>query len=152
MDLDFTPAKERSLNNMYVKDIRDERSPGGVGSAKVWDRVDFTGGDTESVRRGGRRVGDLGAGDGLRSRALVDLHARARDRALDQPERTGDALEANFPCRCYADHPRTRRAIEGRHHVGHAPRVKINVAWEIVARRHARGRRSRRSARHAPRD
>lgn len=52
MGLDFTPARQRSLNNMYVKDVRvsDLMADGIV--AQAWDRVDFSKPDNQSVRRG----------------------------------------------------------------------------------------------------
>jgi protein arginine N-methyltransferase 1 len=52
MGLDFTPALERSLNNMYVKDVRvsDLMADGIV--AQTWDRVDLSKADNQSVRRG----------------------------------------------------------------------------------------------------
>lgn len=52
MGLDFTPARQRSLNNMYVKDVRvsDLMADGIV--AQAWDRVDFSQPDNQSVRRG----------------------------------------------------------------------------------------------------
>jgi len=52
MGLDFTPAQQRSLNNMYVKDVRvsDLMADGIV--AQAWDRVDFSKPDNQSVRRG----------------------------------------------------------------------------------------------------
>lgn len=52
MDLDFAPAKQRSLNNMYVEDLRvSDLLADGV-PAQVWDRVDFGSADLSSVRRG----------------------------------------------------------------------------------------------------
>jgi phospholipid N-methyltransferase len=52
MGLDFTPARQRSLNNMYVKDLRvsDLMADGIV--AQAWDRVDLSQPDNASVRRG----------------------------------------------------------------------------------------------------
>jgi protein arginine N-methyltransferase 1 len=52
MGLDFTPALQRSLNNMYVKDVRvsDCMADGIV--AQTWDRVDLAQPDNSSVRRG----------------------------------------------------------------------------------------------------
>jgi phospholipid N-methyltransferase len=52
MGLDFTPARQRSLNNMYVKDVRvsDLMADGIV--AQAWDRVDLSQPDNASVRRG----------------------------------------------------------------------------------------------------
>jgi SAM-dependent methyltransferase len=52
MGLDFTPARQRSINNMYVKDVRvsDLMADGIV--AQMWDHVDFSKADNPSVRRG----------------------------------------------------------------------------------------------------
>lgn len=52
LKLDFTPAKERGLNNMYVKDVRVSDLLGGLKGAREWDRIDFTAADNASVRRG----------------------------------------------------------------------------------------------------
>lgn len=52
MGLDFSPALQRSLNNMYVKDVRvsDLMADGVV--AQTWDHVDLSKPDNQSVRRG----------------------------------------------------------------------------------------------------
>lgn len=50
--LDYAPAKQRSLHNMYVEELRvsDLYADGIV--AQAWDRVDFTDANETSVRRG----------------------------------------------------------------------------------------------------
>jgi len=52
MGLDFTPARQRSVNNMYVKDVRvsDLFADGVV--AQTWDHVDLLQPDNQSVRHG----------------------------------------------------------------------------------------------------
>ncbi len=47
-DIDWSPARIRSVNNMYVKTF----APKDLLSAKAWDTVDFLNGKPESVRKG----------------------------------------------------------------------------------------------------
>lgn len=52
MDVDFTPAKQRSLNNMYVKEARVSDLYADGLMAQPWDRVELSLPDNSSVRRG----------------------------------------------------------------------------------------------------
>ncbi len=132
MDLDFAPARERSLNNMYVKEIREADLFGGVRSAKVWDRADFTSGDVESVRRGGA---DWEISEPVTIYGL----------ALWWTCTLAPAIELSTSPSAPATHWKqiflsaaTPIALERgeRLKVGISsdtrPRVKLNVAWEIV--------------------
>lgn len=132
MDLDFTPAKERSLNNMYVKEIRDDDLLGGVRSAKTWDRVDFTSGDAESVRRGGA---DWEISEPVTIYGLALWWTCTLAPAIDLS--TSPTAPATHWKQIFlpAASPITLERGE-RLKVGITsdtrPRVRINVAWEIV--------------------
>jgi protein arginine N-methyltransferase 1 len=40
--LDFSPAREMSLNNVYIRTLKPDELLGGGASAQMWDRVDFS--------------------------------------------------------------------------------------------------------------
>ena len=50
-DLDFAPARELALNNMYVKTATGTDLPGAA-AAREWDRIDFTANRPPSSQRG----------------------------------------------------------------------------------------------------
>jgi SAM-dependent methyltransferase len=52
--LDFAPARELALNNMYVKTIQPAELPGAA-AAREWDAIDFTAAKLASQRRGAAR-------------------------------------------------------------------------------------------------
>jgi SAM-dependent methyltransferase len=138
MDLDFTPARLRSLNNMYVKDVRvsDLMADGIV--AQTWDRVDLSKPDNQSVRRGTVEW-------------PIPKSATVYGFALWWVCTLADGIELSTSPKAPATHwkqiylpveePLTLEAGE-QLQVGITsdtrPRVKINVAWE-VSRVNAKG-------------
>ena len=51
-DLDWSEARRKSMNNMYVKIVRPRDLLPGTGAAKRWDDADLTGGKLRSIRTG----------------------------------------------------------------------------------------------------
>jgi protein arginine N-methyltransferase 1 len=131
MGLDFTPARQRSLNNMYVKDVRvsDLMADGIV--AQTWDRVDLSKPDNQSVRRGTVEW-------------PITKAATVYGFALWWVCTLAEGIELSTSPKAPATHwkqiylpvedPLTIEAGE-QLHVGITsdtrPRVKINVAWEV---------------------
>lgn len=51
-DLDWSAARKKSMNNMYVKIVRPQDLLPGTGAAKRWDDTDLTGEKLRSIRTG----------------------------------------------------------------------------------------------------
>lgn len=132
MKLDFAPAKERSLNNMYVKDVAAKDLLDGVASAKCWDTVDFTRGDAESVRRGAAEW-QITEPVTVYGMALWWTCMFAPGVALS----TGPAAPATHWKQIFLP-TATPLAFQRGERLGFGitsdtrPRVKVNVAWEII--------------------
>jgi SAM-dependent methyltransferase len=132
MGIDFTPATQKSVNNMYVKDVRvSDLYADGV-AAQQWDRVDLSVPDNSSVRRGNLEWP-------IERRTVVYGFANWWIAVLAESIElsTSPKADATHWKQIYlpVEKPLTVEAGE-RLHLGITsdtrPRVKINVAWEVT--------------------
>jgi len=122
--------RQRSLNNMYVKDVRvsDLMADGIV--AQTWDRVDLSKPDNQSVREA------RWSGRSPRRRRCTASRCGgfARSRRASSCRRARSAGHPLKQIYLPVEDPLTIEAGE-QLHVGITsdtrPRVKINVAWEV---------------------
>jgi precorrin-6B methylase 2 len=130
--LDFAPAKQRSLHNMYVEELRvsDLYADGIV--AQAWDRVDLAAADTSSVRRGSVEW-------------TVDKGATIHGFALWWIATLADGVELSTSPKAPATHWKQiylpvekpmlvepGQRVELRVTSDTRPRVRINVVWEAT--------------------
>ena len=127
--LDFEPAVEMSLNNLYVRSFAPAELS--VLPAQCCDEAD--------LRRANRSRREGGAGwrcerarDRVRLRALVGVRAVAGDHAVDEPARARARTGSSSTCRCASPsgrRPATRSRVTLRSDTGgHAG---ISVRWRV---------------------